>query len=53
MRHPGLQAFIFSVAFFRVMLDLREPPDLRVRRAREDPLVRLVPLALLEDVELE
>lgn len=34
-------------------LDLREPPDLRVRKAREDPLVSLVPLALLVPVELE
>lgn len=45
--------FNFSVAFLRVTLDLREPSDLRVRRAREDLLASLVPLALLETVELE
>ena len=39
--------------FFRVTLDLREHLDLRVRREREDPLVRSVPLVLLETVELE
>lgn len=36
-----------------VTLDLREPPDLRVRRAREDLLASLVPLAPLATVELE
>lgn len=36
-----------------VTLDLREPPDLRVRRAREDPLVRSAPMDLLATVELE
>lgn len=36
-----------------VTLDLREPPDLRVRRAREDPLVSSAPLALLVPVEQE
>lgn len=36
-----------------VTLDLREPLDLRVRRAREDLLVSLVDLAPLETVELE
>lgn len=36
-----------------VTLDLREPPDLRVRRAREDPMVSSVPLDLLETVALE
>lgn len=36
-----------------VTLDLREPLDLLVRRAREDPLVRSVHLALLATVELE
>lgn len=34
-------------------LDLREPPDLRVRRAREDPPVRRALPDLLEAVELE
>lgn len=36
-----------------VTLDLRVPPDLRVRRAREDLLVSLVPLAHLATVEPE
>lgn len=36
-----------------VTQDLREPPDLRVRRAREDPLVSLVPLDQLVPVEPE
>lgn len=36
-----------------VTLDLREPPDLRVRRAREDPMVSSEQLDLLETVELE
>lgn len=43
----------FSVACFRVTLDLREPPDLMVRRAREDPLVSSVLLDLLVLVDLE
>lgn len=43
----------FSIAFLRVTLDLRDPLDLRVRRAREDPLVSLVLLDLLATVELE
>lgn len=34
-------------------VDLREPPDLRVRRAREDPLASPVPPAPLDSVELE
>lgn len=37
----------------RVTLDLRDLPDLRVRRAREDPLVSSVLLDLLVPVELE
>ena len=45
--------FIFSVASFRVTLELREPPDLMVRRAREDLLVSLAPPAPLAAVELE
>lgn len=40
-----------SAAVLRVTLDLREPPDLRVRRAKEDLLVRLVPLDPLACVE--
>lgn len=43
----------FSVAFLRVTLDLREAPDLRVRRARKDPMVSSVPVDLLEAVERE
>lgn len=43
----------FSIAFLRVTLDPRDPLDLRVRRAREDPLVSLVLLDLLATVELE
>lgn len=45
--------FNFPFVFLRVMLDLRDPPDLRVRRAREDPLVSSVLPDLLETVELE
>lgn len=45
--------FNFSFVFLRVTLDLRDPPDLRVRRAREDPLVSSVLPDLLETVELE
>lgn len=41
------------VAGLRVTPDLREPPDLRVRRAREDPPVRSVPLDHLVPVEPE
>lgn len=40
----SLTGLLLSVAGHRVTQDLREPPDLRVRRAREDPLVSLVPL---------
>lgn len=36
-----------------VTLDLREPPDLRERREREDPLVSWEPTALLVSVERE
>lgn len=36
-----------------VTLDLREAPDLRVRRARKDPMVSSVPVDLLEAVERE
>lgn len=42
-----------SVAGLRVTPDLREPPDLRVRRAREDPRVSSVPLDQLVPVEPE
>lgn len=45
--------FNFSVAFLRATPDLKDPLDLRVRRAREDPLVSLVLLDLLAAVELE
>lgn len=44
---------IFSVVFLRVTLVLRESPEVRVRREREDPLVRLVLLDLLVPVEPE
>lgn len=46
-------AFNFFVTFLRVTLELKDPPDLRVRRAREDPLVSLVLLESLATVELE
>lgn len=42
-----------SVAGLRVTQDLRELLDLRVRRAREDPLVSSVPLDQLVPVEPE
>lgn len=43
----------FSVVFLRVTQDLREPLEIRVRKAREDPLVRLVPMGQLAAVAPE
>lgn len=53
VERKGIVTLNSSASILRVTQDPREPQDLRERKAREDPLVSLVPLELQATVEQE